>query len=59
MVNKQFGLKNNNFSGSLLVTLLIRVALMVELLQYYSGQEKYRGLCGSSINKKYALPNDL
>ena len=27
-----------------------RVALMFELLQYYSSQEKYRGLCGSAIN---------
>ena len=27
-----------------------RVALMFELLQYYSSQEKYRDLCGSPIN---------
>ena len=49
VVNQQFGLKNNNL---LLVVVVdfARVALMFELLQYYSSQKKYRGLCGSAIN---------
>ena len=50
MVNKQFGLKINN--DFLLVgdfSQFTRVALMFELLRYYSSQEKYRGLCGSAI----------
>ena len=58
MVNKQFGLKiNNNFfpvAESLRLvgdfSQFTRVALMFELLQYYSSQEKYRCLCGSAIN---------
>ena len=50
VVNKQFGLKNNNNLLPVVVVDFARVALMFELLQYYSSQEKYRSLCGSSIN---------
>ena len=47
IVNKQFGFKNNN--NFLPVACwwhyqFTRVALMFELLQYYSSQEKYWGL---------------
>ena len=48
MVNKQFGLKNNFLP--VVVGDLARVALMFELFQYYSCQEKYRDLCGRAIN---------
>ena len=48
-VNKQFGLKSNNLLPVVVVD-FARVALMFELLKYYSSQEKYRGLCGSAIN---------
>ena len=40
MVNKQFGLKNNNLLPVVVVD-FAQVALMFELLQYYSSQEKY------------------
>ena len=50
VVNKQFGLKNNNSLLLVVVVDFVRVALMFELLQYYSRQEKYRGLCGSAVN---------
>ena len=50
VVNKQFGLKNNNNLLPVVVVDFARVALMFELLQYYSSPEKYRGLCGSAIN---------
>ena len=50
VVNKQFGLKNNNNLLPLVVVDFARVALMFELLQYYSSPEKYWGLCGSAIN---------
>ena len=49
VVNKQFGLKNNNLLPVLVVD-FARVALMFELLQNYSSPEKLRGLCGSAIN---------
>ena len=48
VVNKQFGLKNNLLS--VVVVDFAQIALMCELLQYFSSQEKYRGLCGSAIN---------
>ena len=41
VVNKQFGLKNNNNLLPVVAVDLARVALMFELLQYYSSQEKY------------------
>ena len=41
VVNKQFGLKNNNNLLPLVVVDFARVALMFELLQYYSSPEKY------------------
>ena len=50
VVNKQFGLKNNNNLLPVVIVDFTRVALMFELLQYYSSQEKYRGLCGRAIN---------
>ena len=50
VVNKQFGLKNNNNLLPVVVVDFARVAMMFELLQYYSSLEKYRGLCGSAIN---------
>ena len=50
VVNKQFGLKNNNLFLPVDVVDFAQVALMFELLQYYSSPEKYRGLCGSAIN---------
>ena len=50
VVIKQFGLKNNNNLLPIVVVDLARVALMFELLQYYTSQEKYRGPCGSAIN---------
>ena len=50
VVNKQFGLKNNNNLLPVVVVYFARVALMFELLQYYSSPEKYRDLCGSAIN---------
>ena len=49
-VNKQFGLKDNYNLLPVVVVDFALVALMFELLQYYSSQEKYRGLCGSAIN---------
>ena len=48
VLNIQFGLKNNNLLPVVVVG-FARVALMFELLQYYSSQEKYRGLWGSAI----------
>ena len=62
VVNKQYGLKNNNNLLPVVVVDFAKVALMFELHQYYSSQEKYRGLCGNAIikdRKLYALPNDL
>ena len=50
VVNKQFGLKNNNYLLPVLAVEFAPVALMFELLQYYSSQEKYRGICGGPIN---------
>ena len=51
VVNKQVGLKNNNYMYLLPVVVdFARVALMFELFKYYLSQEKYRGLCGSTIN---------
>ena len=51
VVNKQFGLKNNYILLPVVVVVdFARVALMFELLQYYSSQEKYQGLYGSAIN---------
>ena len=50
VVNKLFGLKNNNNLLPVVVVDFARVALMFELLKYYSSQEKYRGFCGSAIN---------
>ena len=51
VVNKQFGLKNNYILLPVVVVVdFARVALMFELLQYYSSQEKYQGLYGSTIN---------
>ena len=50
VVNKQFGLKNNNNLLPVVVIDFAQVAVMFELLQYYSSQEKYRGLCGSAID---------
>ena len=53
VVNKQSGLKNNNNLLPVVVVIVVdfaRLALMFELHQYYSSQEKYRGLCGSAIN---------
>ena len=41
VVNKQFGLKNNNYLLPVVVVDFARVALMFELLQHYSSQEKY------------------
>ena len=41
VVNKQLGLKNNNNLLPVVVVDFTRVALMFELLQYYSSQEKY------------------
>ena len=53
-VNKQFGLKkNNNLLPTVVIVIvvdIVRVALMFELRQYYSSQEKYRSLCGGAIN---------
>ena len=43
IVNKQFGLENNNLLPVVVVD-FAQIALMFELLQYYSSQEKYRGL---------------
>ena len=62
VINKQFGLKNNNNLLPVVVVDFAQVALIFELHQYYSSQEKYQGLCGSAIikdRKLYALPNDL
>ena len=50
VVNKQFGLKNNNNLLPVVVINFAQVAVMFELLQYYSSQEKYRGLCGRAID---------
>ena len=50
VVNKQFGMKNNNNLSPVGVVDFAQVALKFELLQYYSSQKKYRGLCGSAIN---------
>ena len=50
VVNKQFGLKNNNNCLPVVVFDFAGVAIMFELLQYYLSQEKYRSLCGSAIN---------
>ena len=50
VVNKQFGLKNNNNHLLVDVADFAQAALMFELLKYYSSEEKYRGLCGSAIN---------
>ena len=50
VVNKQFGLKNNNNLLPVVVVDFAQVALMFELLQYYSSHEIYQGLCGSAIN---------
>ena len=50
VVEKQFGLKNNNNLLPEVVADAARVALMFEILQYYSSQKKYRGLCGRAIN---------
>ena len=50
VVNKQFGLKNNNNLLPEVVVDFGLVALMFELLHYYLSQEKYRGLCGNAIN---------
>ena len=42
VVNKQFGLKNNYSPLPVVVVVdFARVALMFELLQYYSSREKY------------------
>ena len=49
LANKQFGLRNNNNLLLVVVVDFARVALMFALLQYYSSQEKYRGLCGGTI----------
>ena len=50
VVNKQFGLKNNNNLLQVVVVDFAQVAMIFELLQYYSSLEKYRGLCGSTLN---------
>ena len=50
VVNKQFGLKNNNNLLPVVVVDFARVELVFELLQYYSSREKYQGFCGSAIN---------
>ena len=41
VVDKQFGLKNNNYLLPVVVVDFARVELVFELLQYYSSQEKY------------------